>query len=1205
MRVPIYLALFLSFWRPGLAIPVSFEKRDPTHFLARFESHTAEVWPDRVVLGPVTLRFSGANSRAKLQELGTPAPSTYVRRGFSSTLQQFSRVAVQGLYSGVDVMFYGNEGNLEYDLAVGAGADPERIRMSVEGTRAIRIDRDGNLLIDTGGETLQQKRPRVFQSGRNIAAHYILYRHNLVGIGLGTFDHRAPLTIDPVWAYSTTFGGSKQDIVRAMALDPQGNVYVGGMSNSADFPTTPTAFQPSLAPPLVMLSNAGRTMRPLRVGTAVQVGLVGGTNDGRILYASTTDGIFLSGDSGATWRRTAPLPVPSTISAGSIAANAIAVDEADPATVLVATSTGLFGSTDGGHSWYPRGAGLTVSLSGNVATSWVAYDPNNPLIAYAITSNPSYLFRSTDAGNTWFQLDPTYPGEPPAPTDPFPPMAANLTADGKTLFVADGNGTLLKSSDGGSSWTKLAERVFFDPVSIALDPTNPNTIYVLDLVHLWKSTDGGMTFSSLVSNGAARTFSLDSSGALYIADFHQIRVSTDGGATFSTVTAPAYSINLLSSLAGNVYAGETVPGVPFVVKLDPTGSKILYSTFAGGSSGDFVTGLAVDNQGSAILVGTTISADFPLTVSGASAPTLGKASAFILKLSSDGTRLVYSTVLGGSKSAGIQAVAADASGAAFVTGATSSTDFPTTDTAFQRTIPTPCTRTQSGFFIFPNTSSYGFVTKISADGRSLLYSTYLTGACGSSGQGITLDPSGAAFVTGYTTSPDFPVSMGSYQAAFPGKADQPSPPNTLAAGFVSRLSPAGDKLLASTYLGGGFSTQGNALVLDPAGNPTVTGFTQGFALGATPGAYQTTLVDRCTPTINIGPGPPYTGTGDAFVLRLDPALSSARFLTYLGGACNDSGLGIALDAGGNIWVSGSSSSPDFPLVDPFQAGGIPGGFLSELSPDASKLLFSSLSDSVVVGLGASGVYQAGSSNGAAFVAKIDPLTTPVVHIDSIVPVTGYPPASIGPFVPGIAPGQLIEVKGRNLGPSVKVNAALDGLGRLPFVLSGATVFFDNIPAPLISVQGNSIECFAPFEINSATQISVSLNGQRSNSVRVGVPASLPQILTIMNSDGTVNSSGSPAKLGSTIALYVSGLGETNPLSVDGLVNSAPLPVPVVPVNVFVPGGQVSPSYVGAAPGLIAGITQVNVPLPQSIQGVTGGKASINVNGVNAPLYVTP
>src|ERR1051325_3048717 len=87
--------------------------------------------------------------------------------------------------------------------------------------------------------------------------------------------------------------------------------------------------------------------------------------------------------------------------------------------------------------------------------------------------------------------------------------------------------------------------------------------------------------------------------------------------------------------------------------------------------------------------------------------------------------------------------------------------------------------------------------------------------------------------------------------------------------------------------------------------------------------------DRCAARINIGPGPPYTGTGDAFVLKLDPAFSAARFLTYLGGTCDDTGSALALDPSGNIWVSGNSSSSDFPLISPFEIGTF--NFLAELN----------------------------------------------------------------------------------------------------------------------------------------------------------------------------------------------------------------------------------------------------------------------------------
>jgi uncharacterized protein (TIGR03437 family) len=250
-------------------------------------------------------------------------------------------------------------------------------------------------------------------------------------------------------------------------------------------------------------------------------------------------------------------------------------------------------------------------------------------------------------------------------------------------------------------------------------------------------------------------------------------------------------------------------------------------------------------------------------------------------------------------------------------------------------------------------------------------------------------------------------------------------------------------------------------------------------------------------------------------------------------------------------------------------------------------------------------YLAGASGNSAFVAKIDPATTPAIGIDSAGPVVAFPTFTVGPFSSALAPGLLIQITGRNLGPADKVNAQLDESGRLPFVLSNTIVFFDNIPAPLISVQASSIMCFVPFEAASTAQITVSSNGQRSNGFRVTVQPSAPQIMSIANQDGTPNSADHPAKAGSVIAVYVSGLGETSPLSVDGLVNAAPLPVPLVPVSVFVTGGMPgsTPDAVSAAIGLIAGITQVNVRLPTPIT-ARDNTVAIGVNSASATVYVT-
>lgn len=1195
--------------------PPYFEERSATLFETRAVGKLVTIRNDRMELDGVTFRFLNISNRAHLEGLGRSAPSTYITRGQTIHFRAYPKARIRRIYSGVDVAFYGTPGHLEYDIDLSPGARSSRIRIGVSGARKLRLDPQGNLIVETPSGELRQLAPHVFQKGREVPAHYVLLSANRIGFRLGKHDPSLPLTIDPVIVYTKYFGGSDLDTGGPVATDAQGNVYVTGNTDSIDFPTT-TGTKARLQPPLLAYSNAGQTVTPLPVGTQTLVTAIGGANGGNVLYVATDDGIFVSGNHGSSWTQATPL-VPS----GNI--NAISVDQIDPSRAWVATTAGLFSLNTAGQFGGLDEQGLAISGNGYVDVSSVQVSAANHAVVYATIAFSNYLYVTTDAGITWQQLNPAYPGEPPPSQYGFNPITFTLAPNGTDLYVIDGNGILLKTTDTGTTWQQVSGQYFLGAKSITFDPNNPSIIYVVDNSGLQRSTNGGQTFTTIspaLSGGISiLSFAMDGSGALYILAGYQIEVSTDQGITWKILT-PRPNPQLLVGLGDQVFVGVSSTTIPFVTKWSPDGSQMLYSTFFGGSYGDTITGVSVDSQGEAIIAGNTASPDFPVTetISPATAAAGSVSQAgFIAKLSADGSQAIYSSVIGASQNVYVNALAVDSSGAPYITGNTDAPDYPTTTNAFQPKLPTAmCQRPgPEPLILSGNLETNAFVSKLSADGSSLAFSTFLTGACGSQGQGIAVDSSGEPVVVGVTTSPDFPVSTNSYQSTFPGgPAAGVSYPGPIDFGFVTKLSAAGDKLVASSFIGGSSLTQANAVALDSSGDAYITGSTTGITPGATAGAYQTQTNFSCV-IFNIGPAPP-TFPLNAFLLKLNPAFSSAQYLTYLGTGCYTSGGSILLQPSGNVWIAGTPAG-GFPTVAPFELPGTGNYFVSEFSGDASQLLFSSYADGPYLAQDSSGaIYVSGSGlplsgppKNASFsssvsLAKIDPNNAPPVIINSIGPSSTYQMVSnpVNPYATEVAPGELIGITGQNLGPTATVMAQLDQTGQLPFLVSGTSVSFNGYSAPIISVQNGLIVCFAPFEISGITNVTVTVNGQKSTAVRVQVQNTAPYILSIVNQDGTANSASHPAPQGSSVGVYVTGLGLTTPLSQDGSVSSPPLPAPAVLITAFINQNQVQPQAVSAAPGLVAGITQVNLPIPKGTYSQTPILAG--VNAAQAQIYVS-
>ena len=387
---------------------------------------------------------------------------------------------------------------------------------------------------------------------------------------------------------------------------------------------------------------------------------------------------------------------------------------------------------------------------------------------------------------------------------------------------------------------------------------------------------------------------------------------------------------------GNVYVtGETTGGFPttsgarqatygggasdaFITKLNAEGTAVVYSTYLGGPGDDVGWGIAVDSDGNAYVTGYA-GYNFP-TTPGAYQPVMagggigqGVTDAFVTKLNAAGTALVYSTYLGGVQNDGGAGIAVDRNANVYVVGSTGG-DFPTTPGAFQTVLVR---------------DPEAFVAKLNASGTALVYSTYLGGSGMDLGYGIAVDSSDNAYVTGQTDG-NFPTTAGAYQTTFGGGAWDV---------FVSKLNESGTALVYSTYLGGSGLDRAYVIAVDHNGNAYVTGYTEG-PFPTTPGAVQAThgggIADAFVTKLNAtgtalvystylgGNGDVYVTGGteggfpttpdalqtidaggrDAFVTRINASGTALLYSTYLGGVTDDSGVGIALDGSGNVYVAG-------------------------------------------------------------------------------------------------------------------------------------------------------------------------------------------------------------------------------------------------------------------------------------------------------------
>ena len=638
-----------------------------------------------------------------------------------------------------------------------------------------------------------------------------------------------------------------------------------------------------------------------------------------------------------------------------------------------------------------------------------------------------------------------------------------------------------------------------------------------------------------------------------------------------------------------------------VASEDPTSGSVAISAvyFLGGSGDDAATGMALDAQGNVYITGYTDSPDFPLV----NAAQTASGGGFAAKFNANFSTLVYSTYVGMAPSpipypfaAGASdqsAIAVDASGAAYLTGATDTQYFTASKGAFQGAA---------------GSGQTSFVLKLDASGK-LAYATLLGGSVLDYGLAITVDTTGSAYVTGFTESPDFPVTTGVLEPS----CAQCGPLGSGA--FVTKLNPTGTGLVFSTFLGGGSGASANGIAVDAAGNSYVAGGVAGSGIATfptTPGAFQRT---------------PGAQAQAAFVAKLNPAASALVYSTLLSGTSGNStyngeaaAAAIALDSSDNSYVTGWTGEIDFPLVQPLQTVigsqstcdfGIPCGdaFIAKLSADGSTLDWSTYFGGSFYDAGAaiavSGqeVLVAGTTGSPDFpgLSSAGPGSVFLLDIGQAANAPGVSAigvTSAASFVTGLAPGGLATIFGSGFTNTAGVQVAQSF--PLPLQIDGVSVMVGGIAAPLLALANvngaQQINFVTPWEVanvrpDQTTSVVVSVNGVSSIPVQPPFAGFQPAVYLYdgmyaaaqHGSNYALITPANPALPGEILILYADGLGLVQPaVALGAAAPSSPPSMTVVNPVVTIGGASAVVQFSGLAPGF-ASLYQLNVRVPPGAQ----------------------
>ena len=648
---------------PASASTIGFEpnrgQTDPeVRFISRGRGYVLFLTSREVVLalgtepGPLRMRLAGARPAATSGEGARPGKSHYFLgndpAGWRLDVPSYERVRYEEVYPGVDLLFYGNRGELEYDFVVSPGRDPRRIELELSGARALSLDGEGNLVLTVEGGILLWRKPVAYQVDggvrHEVASRYVRRGGRRVGFEVARYDPTRPLVIDPTLSYSTYLGGGGADSGHAITVDAAGNAYVTGETASINFPGTGTL--QGTVDAFVTKFNSSGTTRLYSVylgGTGLDVAWgIAVDAAGNAYVAGETDSPAFPTTTGAfqTVKSTGRDAFVTRLNAAGV----------------ITYSTYLGGSGMEGD----RANGVAVDPTGNVVVAGRTNSMDFPTTAGALF--PS--FRGGPEFDAFVsKLNPAASGPAALVYSTYLGGSGNDAAFGVALdsagnpHVAGGTGSSdFPASAGAYQGSNTASST--DAFFTKLNPTATGILY---------STFLGGSGSFERANGIG----LDASGHAVI--------------TGQTTSSDFPTKNPLQTYQGG-------PNDAFVAKFDPSASgnaSLLYSTFLGGTGNDTGRAIAVDASGRVYVTGQTASgADFP--IDNAVQATYGgdPYDAFVTKLNAAGTARLYSTYLGGSDAEGTAAtlqgghgIAVSPCGDAWVTGRTVSPNFPTVSPA--------------------------------------------------------------------------------------------------------------------------------------------------------------------------------------------------------------------------------------------------------------------------------------------------------------------------------------------------------------------------------------------------------------------------------------------------------------------------------------------------------------------------------------------